>query len=126
MAAGARRAKCHNSREVPFPGIDPSLGRVDSEKTFILAHEESFTVMTRKIQFDELCRLLEGMEFKKNTQPTHVLFDHPATNSMVVFRPYRSRDVVDPLDLAAVRKTLDERGLMPANSFEQFMRKRPA
>ena len=82
--------------------------------------------MTRKITFAELCRLLEGMDFERVTQPTHVLFDHHATDTKVVLRPYQAREVVNPTDLAVVRKTLDERGLMPVDSFEHFMRKKPA
>ncbi len=82
--------------------------------------------MTRKITFADLCRLLEGMDFERISQPTHVLFEHPASESMIVLRPYQSREIVQDIDLAVVRKTLDERGLMPAESFEHFMRRKPA
>ena len=82
--------------------------------------------MTRKITFAELCRLLEGMDFERVSQPTHVLFEHPASDTKVVLRAYQARDVVNPTDLAVVRKTLDERGLLPADSFEHFMRRKPA
>ena len=82
--------------------------------------------MTRKITFAELCRLLEGMEFERLNQPTHVLFEHPASDTKVVMRPYQAREIVNATDLAVVRKTLDERGLMPVDSFEVFMRKKPA
>jgi hypothetical protein len=81
--------------------------------------------MTRKITFAELSRLLEGMDFERITQPTHVLFEHAACDAKVVLRPYQPREVVNETDLAVVRKTLDERGLMAAESFEHFMRKNP-
>jgi hypothetical protein len=82
--------------------------------------------MTRKITFAELCRFLEGIDFERVTQPTHVLFEHTASDTKVVLRPYQARDVVNATDLAVVRKTLDERGLLPAESFERFMRRKPA
>src|SRR2546430_507936 len=84
------------------------------------------TAMTSKITFAELCRLLEAMDFGRTNQSTHVLFEHPASSTLVVLRPYEPREVVNPVDLAVVRKTLDERGLLPADAFENFLRKRPA
>ena len=82
--------------------------------------------MNRKITFAELCRLLENMNFSQIIQPTHVLFEHAASDTKVVLRPYESRDVVNPIDLAKVRKALDERGLMAADAFEHFTRRKPA
>lgn len=82
--------------------------------------------MTRKITFAELSRLLESMDFTRIAQPTHVLFEHAASDAKMVLRPYQQREVVDAADLAVVRRTLDERGLMPADSFEHFMRRKPA
>jgi hypothetical protein len=82
--------------------------------------------MIRKITFTELSRLLEGMDFGRVTQPTHVLFEHPPTNTMVVLRPYQPRETVSSADLITVRKTLDERGLMPADAFEHFLQRKPA
>jgi hypothetical protein len=82
--------------------------------------------MTNKITFSKLARLLDGMDFGRATEPTHVLFEHPATKSIVVLRRYRPREAVSTADLITVRKTLDERGLMPAESFEDFLQKMPA
>jgi len=82
--------------------------------------------MSRKIAFAELCRLLQDLDFACVIQPTHVLFEHAATETLIVLRPYEPREVIEPIDLALVRKTLDERGLMPANLFENFLRRKPA
>lgn len=82
--------------------------------------------MSRKITFGELSRLLEGMDFERVILPTHVLFDHLASDTKVILRTYQTREIVSPIDLAVVRKTLDERGLMGIDSFEHFMRKKPA
>jgi hypothetical protein len=41
-------------------------------------------------------------------------------------RSYRARDSVTPANLAAVPKLLDERGLLPADEFENRLHKTPA
>jgi len=52
--------------------------------------------MTRKITFAELSRLLEQLDFDLVTKPTHVLFEHQSSHSLVVLRPYQPREVVNP------------------------------
>ena len=82
--------------------------------------------MNRKITFAELCRLFDGLNFERIVQPTHVLFEHAPSDTKVVLRSYQARDLVNSADLAVVRKTLDERGMMSADSFEHFLKKKPA
>lgn len=82
--------------------------------------------MTRKITFAELCRLLEGLDFAVISHPTHVLFEHVPSDTLVILRPHGPREIINATDLAVVRKTLDERGLLAADSFEDFLRKTPA
>jgi hypothetical protein len=82
--------------------------------------------MNRNISFGDLSHLLEGLQFERLEQPTHVLFEHAPSGTRVVLRPYTPREIVAPVDLASVRKALDERGLMLAESFDQFLRKKPA
>jgi hypothetical protein len=82
--------------------------------------------MSEKVTFAELCQLLENLAFERLVQPTHILFEHPATDTKVLLRPYQQREIVSLPDLAVVRKTLDERGLMSSNSFEHHMRKQSA
>ncbi len=82
--------------------------------------------MRNNITYAKLCRLLEEMNFERVNLPTHVLFDHLASGAKVILRCYQARDMVDAIDLGVVRKTLDERGLMGIDSFELFLRKKPA
>lgn len=77
--------------------------------------------MTSKITFAELCQLFDGLSFERIMQPTHVLFEHVPSGTKVVLRPYRPRQLVNLTDLAVVRKTLDERGMMSADSFEHLL-----
>jgi hypothetical protein len=54
------------------------------------------------------------------------VFEHRASGSLLIFRRYRARDSVTPANLAAVRKLLDERSLLPADEFDNRLHKAPA
>jgi hypothetical protein len=58
--------------------------------------------------------------------PTQFVFEHPGSGSLLMFRRYRARDSVTPVNLAAVRKLLDERGLIPPDEFDNRLHKAPA
>jgi hypothetical protein len=55
-----------------------------------------------------------------------LVFDYPASGSLLIFRRYRARESVTPANLAALRKLLDERGLLSAHGFDNRFRKEPA
>ncbi len=82
--------------------------------------------MERKISFAELRQFLERLGFTETVHPTHVVFEHLASDSLLVFRRYRARDAVSPANLVTVRKLLDERGLVEADEFDNRWRKAPA
>ena len=75
--------------------------------------------MLKSVTFTQLRKLLEGMGFQGSRQPTHLAFEHEPTNTVFLFRTYRANDPVTPANLAAVRRMLDERGLLPADQFEK-------
>jgi hypothetical protein len=78
------------------------------------------------VSFADLRAFFEGLGFSETAQPTHYVFEHPASGSLLMFRRYRARDFVTPANLAAVRKLLDERGLVPAGEFDNRLHKAPA
>jgi hypothetical protein len=82
--------------------------------------------MEKKTSFADLRHFLEGLGFSETAQPTHLVFEHPASGSLLMFRRYRARESVTPANLAAVRKLLDERGLLPADEFDGRLHKAPA
>ena len=82
--------------------------------------------MEKKISFADLRHFLGGLGFSETAQPTHLVFEHPASGSLLIFRRYRARESVTPANLAAVRKLLDERGLLPADEFDSRLHKAPA
>jgi hypothetical protein len=82
--------------------------------------------MEKKVSFADLRAFLEELGFSESAQPTHLVFEHPASGSLLIFRRYRARESVTPANLAAVRKLLDERGLLPADEFDSRLHKAPA
>ena len=81
--------------------------------------------MNKKVTFTQLKRLLEKMGFCYSAHRTHLAFEHPPTSTVFLFRTYRAADMVSPGNLAAVRRMLDERGLMAADRFEKLWKKPP-
>lgn len=81
--------------------------------------------MNSKVTFAQLQGLLEKLGFRGTTHPTHLTFQHTASDTVFLFRTYRATDAVTPANLAVVRRMLDERGLMPADRFEKTWSKSP-
>ena len=79
-----------------------------------------------RIQFADLCELLDELGFSPTMQPIHIVFEHPASDTLLVLRRYRADELVTPANLTAVRKLLDERGLLPADEFDSRLHKEPA
>jgi hypothetical protein len=82
--------------------------------------------MEQKISFGELRDFLEGLGFTESVKPTHLVFEHAASQTMLIFRRYRRGEAVTPANLTATRKLLDEKGLIPAAEFDSRLRKAPA
>lgn len=82
--------------------------------------------MERKISFGELRDFLESLGFTESVQTTHLVFEHAASETMLIFRRYRRREAVTAANLTAARKLLDEKGLIPADEFDSRLRKAPA
>jgi hypothetical protein len=82
--------------------------------------------MEQKISFGDLRDFLESLGFIESVKPTHLVFEHAATETMLIFRRYRRREAVTPANLTAARKLLDEKGLIPADEFDNWLRKAPA
>ena len=82
--------------------------------------------MEKKPSFADLRAFLEGLGFSETDRPAHIEFEHHGLGSLLIFRRYRARDSVTPANLAAVRKLLGERGLLPADEFDSRVHKAPA
>jgi hypothetical protein len=83
--------------------------------------------MAVKLTFAELRQFLLGLGFQEDlAKQIYPRFRHRPSDTVFMFRPYKPTDRVNPGDLVAVRRFLDERGLMEADEFDRFLDKTPA
>lgn len=83
--------------------------------------------MAEKICFADVRRILEDLGFRKIVHPSAPLaFEHSASGTLFLIRPYQAGDRVMQAHLAMVRRILDERNLLSADAFENLLRKAPA
>jgi hypothetical protein len=74
------------------------------------------------IPFTVLQRVLEGLGFvRKKVDGPQVVFEHPPSHTVFLFRAYKPRDKVTDADLIEVRKILDERGVIAAAALEELL-----
>jgi hypothetical protein len=79
--------------------------------------------MTDKITFGDLRRLLEERAFDQvRVDGPYVVYKHELSGALQAFRSHRPGEVVDPMTLASVRKTLVGFGFMEEDEFEQAVR----
>ncbi len=77
-----------------------------------------------QITFGELRQVLQGLGFHEDASPTRFRFEHAGTGTIVLLRPYVEEDIVDPTALIAVRRLLDERGVIGREELDVLLRKR--
>jgi hypothetical protein len=76
--------------------------------------------------FTDLRRLLLKLGFAEMPTERGHRFEHQASNTVLLFRPYQRDDLVTEIDLAGTRRQLDWRGLLPAEVFDDRLHKTPA
>jgi hypothetical protein len=81
---------------------------------------------TSPITFTQLRRLLADLQFTEARSDSYWRFEHPDSGTIFVFRPYSMADRVTVQDVAATRKHLDWRGLLPGTVFDDALTKTPA
>jgi hypothetical protein len=82
--------------------------------------------MKNNIRFAELRQLLLDIGFSEASGTEEIVFRHEPTDTLFVFRRYRSADPVMGYNLIEVKDMLDSRGLMSAERFEDQFKKAPA
>jgi predicted RNA binding protein YcfA (HicA-like mRNA interferase family) len=79
--------------------------------------------MSKKVTFGDIHRLLEAYGFEQTSiKGKHVLFEHKASDTLLMFRPHRRNELVDAMTLSIVQKTLDARGFLESDEFEDALR----
>ncbi len=76
------------------------------------------------LTFAALRRILLDLDFEEIVVPgSHIGFKHAPSGAVMMFRPYKPNERVGLADLLSVRRELDERGLLSADSFDARLRK---
>ncbi len=79
------------------------------------------------ITFRELRDLLLEVGFLEHSQEQGRLrFEHPVTGTILLFRTYRSSEMVNERDLAVVRRQLVDNGLLEEAVFDRFLERASA
>jgi hypothetical protein len=81
---------------------------------------------TSSINFGQLRRLLLDLDFTETRTDTSWRFEHRASGTVFLFRPYAADDNVTVQDLASTRTHLDWRGMLSGNVFDDSLTKTPA
>jgi hypothetical protein len=82
--------------------------------------------MPTKIRFRDLRQLLLDVGFQEAAGAREIVFRHEPSDTIFVFRSYRSRDAVAEHNLIEVKDMLEARGLMSQDAFEMQFKKAPA
>jgi hypothetical protein len=79
------------------------------------------------IPFAELRDLLLEVGFAECPQEQGRLrFEHPVTGTILLFRTYRSGEMVNQRDMAVVRRQLVDNGLIEGPAFDRFLKRASA
>jgi hypothetical protein len=79
----------------------------------------------RETTFGVLRQILLDLGFTMRADPKFIRFDHAASQTWFLYPPYRDEEPVNPGDIVAARRILDERGFMPRERFEELLRQNP-
>ena len=75
-----------------------------------------------RITFGQLRQLLADLGFTEIVAPkSHIFFAHESSGAEVALPIYRSNRIVLPHHLVTVRMTLDAKGLMEADEFDDVV-----
>jgi hypothetical protein len=75
-----------------------------------------------RFKFSSLNKLLSDLGFKEiPVKKPYLGFGHEQSGTCIILPPYRSNALVAPHHLAQVRITLDAKGLMDADAFDDLV-----
>ncbi len=77
-----------------------------------------------KATFSVLKQILVDLGFSVRADPRFIRFDHAETKTWFLYPPYEDEEAVNPGDLVAARRILDEKGYLPRERFEELLRER--
>ncbi len=79
--------------------------------------------MTKNVTFGQVHRLLLKLGWERTpVEGKHVLFEHKPSKGLLVMRPHRLSETVDPMTLGVVKMNLDLRGFLDEGEFADALR----
>ena len=83
--------------------------------------------MADKVTFGAVHYLPGEFGFEQTpVKGSHVLFEHKPSGTLVMFRPHRLSERIDPMTLAVVRSVLAENGFLERDDFADALREAAA
>jgi hypothetical protein len=76
---------------------------------------------SKKVKFAQLRYLLERLGFEFARLSDRLVFEHKESDTLIVLRLYRANEAVGEADFVSVRATLDYRGFLERDAFEQAL-----
>lgn len=73
------------------------------------------------VVFGSLRRVLVELGLAESDGDASIVFEHPASGALFLFRPYRPTDPVSAFDLASTRSYLAWRGLLTGDAFDRLL-----
>ena len=78
--------------------------------------------MNKSFRFADLECLLLQLGFQRaETTGSQIVFEHPASETMLVFPPYRNEESVQPHHRVKTQTLLDSRGLLERTDFDKVI-----
>ncbi len=78
------------------------------------------------VTFERLRQILLDLGFTESRRGKAWYFEHPPSETIFLFRPYRLRERITLMDLVHVRTHLDWRGVLAERAFENMLEKASA
>ena len=78
--------------------------------------------MNKKVTFGQVHRLLNKYGYERvPVEGKHVLFEQKSAGAVLVLRPHRSNELIDPVTLGAVRLNMDGNGILERDKFDEAL-----
>lgn len=78
------------------------------------------------IPFAELQQLLLDLGFTQSKRGKFWFFEHPTSETIFTYRPYKPQEKITLKDLFLTRKHLDWRGVLSENAFDELLKQASA
>src|SRR5437870_1155098 len=82
--------------------------------------------MPERVTYGQLREVLLSLGFEETRRAEGIGLEHPESDTLFLFRPYKQSEPVQPAEVFQVRELLDARALLGADSFNRLLTRAPA